>query len=307
VDERLSIAVVIPAYNGAQFIEKAIRSVLEQTRPPDEIIVVDDGSSDGTPDVVRRYPVMLITQARSGVSAARNRAIAEAKSDWIAFLDQDDWYHPQKLEAHEPALRPGVVLSYSSVCVVENGREFQFPLLPPKAVRKQLPYRNPLTPGRVVVRRSVLRDTGGFNVQVHGCEDWELWVRLAKRGQFMPAEKALLYLSVHGENYSLKPRKMLHAAEAALPLLLAGTTGWKRLALKRRIMAAQYSNAAVMCRCQNEMDALAYCLRCVFAWPLPECGVGKYKLLGVQFLRTTRYLLERRSLDCRRKSPAPRQ
>ncbi|HOM77565.1 MAG TPA: glycosyltransferase family A protein, partial [Anaerohalosphaeraceae bacterium] len=90
--DKRSISVVIPAYNCQAYIRRAIDSVLGQSRPADEIIVVDDGSTDGTAEAVRTYgaKVILIQQENAGVSAARNAGIRAASGDWIAFLDADD-------------------------------------------------------------------------------------------------------------------------------------------------------------------------------------------------------------------------
>jgi len=99
-------SVIIPVYNGAAFLGRAIESVLAQTWPAHEIIVVDDGSSDATPEIATRLasrnPAVLrwIRQANAGVSAARNTGAENASGDWLAFLDADDWFYPDRLEAH---------------------------------------------------------------------------------------------------------------------------------------------------------------------------------------------------------------
>ena len=95
-----SISVVIPAYNAAKFLHETIASVLAQTYPPSEVIVVDDGSTDCTMDVVRAFggKVILIEQDNKGTAAARNRGIREARGEYIAFIDHDDFWLPQKLE-----------------------------------------------------------------------------------------------------------------------------------------------------------------------------------------------------------------
>ena len=95
-------SVIIPAFNAAATLARAIDSVCAQSWPAHEIIVVDDGSTDASAEVARRFgtPVRLIEQANSGVSAARNAGVAAATGDWLAFLDADDWYAPDRLRLH---------------------------------------------------------------------------------------------------------------------------------------------------------------------------------------------------------------
>lgn len=95
-----SVAVVIPLYNGAAFIAETLTSVHSQTVRPREVIVVDDGSDDAGPEIVRQHPVgaRLLRQSHLGVAVARNRGLAETRCDWVAFLDQDDLWHPTRLE-----------------------------------------------------------------------------------------------------------------------------------------------------------------------------------------------------------------
>ncbi len=116
-----TVAAVIPAYNAEKYIARAIDSVLAQTRLPDEIIVVDDGSTDATAEIIKRYSpqVQYIYQQNAGGSIARNTAIEAAKSNWIAFLDADDQWLPQKLQLQIEHLKrnPDLVWAYTNYFV----------------------------------------------------------------------------------------------------------------------------------------------------------------------------------------------
>jgi glycosyltransferase involved in cell wall biosynthesis len=121
--ERISVTAVIPAYNEASRIGAAIESVLAQTYPAAEILVVDDGSSDDTAVVAAGYGVRVVRQSNAGISAARNRAFDEARGDWIALLDADDLWLPERLEwlARAVEMYPEPGFGFSDYTVEENG------------------------------------------------------------------------------------------------------------------------------------------------------------------------------------------
>ncbi len=121
--ERISVTAVIPAYNEASRIGAAIESVLAQTVPASEILVIDDGSSDGTSAVADRYGVRVVRQSNAGISAARNRAFDEATGEWIALLDADDLWQPERIEclARATATHPQIDFGFSDYTVEENG------------------------------------------------------------------------------------------------------------------------------------------------------------------------------------------
>jgi glycosyltransferase involved in cell wall biosynthesis len=175
---RPTVAVIIPVYNGAQEIAGAIRSALEQTVPPDEVLVVDDGSTDHTADVVRGYPVTLIQQRNAGPGAARNRGAEASRSEWLAFLDHDDRWHPEKTARQ---------LS----CAAAGGDQIGV-VYSCHAQRDEVPFswdalwnRNIVgTPTGVLVRRRCFLEAGGFDERraLIGTEDHHLWLRIAAMG-----------------------------------------------------------------------------------------------------------------------------
>jgi glycosyltransferase involved in cell wall biosynthesis len=127
------ISCIVPVFNGAAFLEETLASVLAQDHDPIEVIVVDDGSVDGSPDLAaRRSSVRVVRQATRGPSAARNRGIKEARGDFLAFLDQDDLWHPEKLSRQMARLRsrPEVLVCWSHAqlfwvdAVADEGRRY---------------------------------------------------------------------------------------------------------------------------------------------------------------------------------------
>lgn len=196
-DDPFSISVIIPAFNAEAFIARAVESVLKQTRPADEIIVVDDGSSDNTADVVRSFgdKVTLIQQANAGVSAARNAGIVAAKGDWIAFLDADDQWLRQRLELQLQILKKNpdlawVTGNYLSCLSAENRC---LPYVPVGKLRhycKNEIIENYLSAcmqdfgghtDAMLIRKPVLLEAGLFRPELKKAEDIDLWWRIAYR------------------------------------------------------------------------------------------------------------------------------
>jgi len=198
----LRVSAVIPTYNRREQVIKAIESVLAQTVPVDEIIVVDDGSTDGTADTVRNRfgtRVRLFTQKNTGVSAARNRGIGEAQAEWIAFLDSDDVWFPTKIERQFEALAllgERFSLCYTD-CVYEGDPARQRSIFEETgfahalkfgSVEEPLDYilagREPFWTQSLLVRRSLLQDLHGFDESLVVREDTDLLFRLSFRTAF---------------------------------------------------------------------------------------------------------------------------
>jgi glycosyltransferase involved in cell wall biosynthesis len=192
----MKIAVVIPLYNGARFIEAALRSVQAQTLQPDEVIVVDDGSTDNGSAIVRRIaqdmPLTLLTQPNGGQSSARNYGIRHASADLIALLDQDDiWYPHHLMKLRGPFLRKRVIplgWVYSNLDEIdEHGRLVCRSILVPSEHPKRslvecLRRDLFILPSASLISRAVFESIGGFDERLSGYEDDDLFLRMFRTG-----------------------------------------------------------------------------------------------------------------------------
>jgi len=195
----MRISVVIPSYNRWHTLPRALRSVYAQGSAVDEVILVDDGSSDDSAaKVAREFPqVRLIRQANRGVSAARNRGIRAAQHEWIALLDSDDCWLPHKIETLRSAAvaHPGYVLYHSDEIWVRRGVRVN----PMRKHRKSggwifsqcLPLCA-ISPSAAVIQKAALLDLGLFDESLPACEDYDLWLRLCHRHPVHYIDQALI-------------------------------------------------------------------------------------------------------------------
>ena len=261
-----AVSILTPAYDVARFIGTAVDSVLAQSYPNWEMLVVDDGSRDGTAEQVtaRQDPrLRLLRQDNQGVSAARTRAMAEARGEAVVFLDADDWLVPDALERMVTALAgmPQAVGAYGAYAVMAE-----------TAVPDDLPLRRKAGPfasgdllerlliqnlfvngGHLLLRRDALLRAGPFLAKLRYGEDWEYWIRLALQGPFVAIEgtEPLLYVR---ERQGSAYRRMAHDPAAFAPAMaaiygnpaLADRLGAGRLARMRR--RAEAENAWIVGR-----------------------------------------------------------
>ena len=182
----MDISVIIPTFNRTILLKRALNSVISQTFPPAEIIVVDDGSTDRSSEqMIRRiFPqVKYIWQPNKGVSNARNRGLKEAGGEWLAFLDSDDEWLPKKLNCQRLALqhRPQFRMCHSDEIWIRHGQRVN----PMKKHVKQggaifyhcLP-RCVISPSAVLIHRTIFDRVGNFNDSLPACEDYDLWLRI---------------------------------------------------------------------------------------------------------------------------------
>lgn len=198
------VSVIIPAYNAELYIRQTLESVLSQTYQNIEILVVDDGSQDGTAEIAESFVqrdsrVHLLKQANAGVAAARNLAIAHSQGEYIAPIDADDIWYPQKLEKQVQCMLqsgPEVGLVYTwSTHIDEAGliigkSKLEWANIPEGLIYPILIYCNFLdNASNPLIRRSCIDQVGGFNPELRaqnaqGCEDWDLYLRIADGYEF---------------------------------------------------------------------------------------------------------------------------
>ncbi|GAB4250125.1 MULTISPECIES: glycosyltransferase family protein [Deferrisoma] len=184
------VSVVIPTHDRLGLVDEAVASVLEQTFPDLELVVVDDGSTDGTAEhLAARFPdprLRIVVQENRGASAARNRGAAETSGEWLAFLDSDDRWLPRKLERQLEALaaHPDHPAAYTEEIWYRNGRWANPRKIHAKysgwIFERCLPLCI-ISPSSILMRREVFEALGGFDESLPACEDYDLWLRLAAR------------------------------------------------------------------------------------------------------------------------------
>ncbi|MBT3203638.1 MAG: glycosyltransferase [Gammaproteobacteria bacterium] len=195
----MQISVIIPSFNRERTLIRALNSVLNQSSKADEVIVVDDGSSDNTSDIVRqKFPsVKLIQQTNRGVSHARNTGIKNAQFEWLALLDSDDEWLPEKLAniRQQQLNNPEEILFHSDEIWIRNGTRVN-------QMNKHAKYGGmifeqclPLcviSPSAVVIHRSIFEQIGLFNEDLPACEDYDFWLRLCHRFPVFYIDKPLI-------------------------------------------------------------------------------------------------------------------
>ena len=233
------VSVVVPAYNCADYIGDALSSIFEQTYQPLEVIVVDDGSTDFTAKIVKSYrTVRYIHQSNGGPSRARNRGIHVAAGEYIAFLDADDLWPPDKLREQVAALKaqPRAGLVFGDMrCFADGGQAetsmferygftaqyFGHPLLVVDAVAKLLAV-NFIPTGTVMARKKSLVEAEMFDERQRLVEDWDLWLRVALRCPIAYSTKVWKLKRLHSNNLSRDTEAMSRAALHVLEKLQAG-------------------------------------------------------------------------------------
>ena len=284
---KITVSIVIPAYNSAGTVLETLASVAGQSYDDYEVIIVDDGSIDNTVSVTRRYIDALNDAGRyrliesdvnSGPAAARNKGVAVAQGEWIAFLDADDAWLPDRLKIEMDLLRKhsdvdmwcgGTVEAYGGVRLVTI---------------EELAVSNPVVTSTVLVRKSVLNDLGGFDEQFCGPEDYDLWMRISAGHRIMKVSRSLCrYRERHGSlsmNDAFLPQVLRVIDKAYAP----GGAAFGRRG-KRKAIAYRYTSAGWMaCDRGKWWKAGRNLLRAIAVWPMPISGIAGHRWMRIKLV-----------------------
>ncbi len=275
---RDTVSVIIPTYNSADVLVDALSSVLEQTRPADEIIVVDDGSSDDTESVCRQFgdAITYIRQSNAGASTARNTGAAAASGCWLAFLDADDVWDPEKLEIQMAALERHPEAHFTIAAAnVWSARESVYykyewtGSLDPRKLRSALLVRNIFTGlcSTLVVRRDAFDAVGGF-ADGKLSEDRRIALDLLAEHRGLILQDALVSQRAGPASFGdpeIMRRAMLELINDYLPLFAHLDTSGRLL---RRSRARVYERAGMHYLEQGELASAAKDLaQAAYLWP----------------------------------------
>jgi glycosyltransferase involved in cell wall biosynthesis len=300
------VSVVVPVYNGAKYLRAALESALGQTYQRLQVVAVDDGSTDSSPEILASYGPRLtvIRQRNAGVAEARNAGIRASEGALIAFLDQDDWWLPEKVEKQVARFRadPDLGLVHTGILQYsESDGAFVDPVYPTDGSARlrghcyeQLLLGNAMFNSTVMIRRSVLAASGLFDPAMAGntVQDYDLWLRIARHYPLDYVPEQLTALRLHGEQGTWDRRAML-GDELALLERTLGPRGM-RASTEMRARIARLLDALGVAHldARSLRKARAYFARSLrFRWSMRAallCMVCFLPNSGIDWLRRQR-------------------
>ena len=215
------VTIVIPTYNALAFLPETLASVYQQTYQDFEVIVVDDGSADGSLDWLKAQNfarLRALSQENQGVSVARNRGVREARGEFIAFLDADDLWEPEKLEKQLAvfAAKPDTGLVHTGTRILEADGSLgaTFGVSAEGDTLTRVIRSNPIRCGSTpLVKKACFEEVGLFDSSLLRSEDWEMWVRVAAKYPFGVVDEPLVRYRQHASNKSKDYKKLLQNME----------------------------------------------------------------------------------------------
>ena len=292
-----AVSIVIPAYNRADTIRMAVESVLRQTFTDFELLIVDDGSTDGTMAALADLPdprLRLLANPRNmGAGAARNLGIREARAPWVAFHDSDDEWLPRKLEKQMERLSTADKATVACFCgmvlmmgpnwqagdlAVQRGKRAHMLYIPDSSqeglegdIRPSLLRRSPVSTQMLVARRDMLQQIGGFDESLPALIDWDCTIRLAERGHFVFVDEPLVLQFLSDNSISHSRAKRVAARIRILE------KHHSFFAPHRRILAAQHVSVAGDLRQMGDLrQARSFLMTALRIYPFAAKTWGKW-------------------------------
>lgn len=210
---RIPVTVVIPAYQAGKYLQTTLQSLQQQTELPDAVVVIDDGSTDDTAKIAEAAGATLVRQERKGPGAARNRGLELTRTEFVAFLDADDWYSPDKLERSVKLLDQLRAACISNDAWVVRGdriegRKNMQRVVPTVLTTERLLQGSPIVCSSVVARTAAVRAAGAFDEHpdLVATEDFDLWLRMSQREPIAYLDEPLTFYRVHAGSLSANER-----------------------------------------------------------------------------------------------------
>jgi len=289
--ERPLVSVVIPAYNAEAYIADTVDSALAQTYYPIEVLVADDGSSDRTADIVSDYrpPVRYLHQENRGPAGARNLALRHARGRYIAFLDADDVWHPEKLRVQVQLMEqnPDAGICGARSMTLRHGAELHWPPLDrePECRRvalKDIVVKNRFRTSTVIVRRAAVSEAGEFDESIFGPEDWDMWRRIVQHSEGLLVDLVLECHWRRAGSVGSDARRMRRNCCKVLRKSFADNPSfpWH---CRMRALSLIYYDAAKEYGIARRWHALAEVIKAMCLWPLPMRGSYCGPLARVKF------------------------
>jgi glycosyltransferase involved in cell wall biosynthesis len=199
------ISIIMPVWNGEKFLAAAVDSLLAQTFSDFELLVIDDGSTDRTPEILQGYTdprLRVLRLDHAGIVVALNHGLAQARADWVARLDADDISEPRRLELQWQAVnrRPRAVLCHTAVTCFGEGSVSAGEARLPRSrsfMALRLCYQCPIVHSTVLFKKTVALAVGGYLPEERHAEDFSLWGRLLEQGEFIALPEKLVQFRVH--------------------------------------------------------------------------------------------------------------
>lgn len=302
------VTVIMPVYNGEQYLLEALQSVFSQTFRDFELLVVDDGSTDATHSILEAYGdrLTLIQQRNAGHAAARNAALRIARGQWIAMIDADDMWQPTKLE-EQLALTDSADIVYTATRNFEDSARvdevtFRDGQCPSGDVFRQLLIDNFLTHSSVLLRKSAVVAVGGYDESLKTTCDWDLWLRMSAAGScFAGTQKPLTSYRWRANSWSRNHDRTCQDRLRVVRSAMSTDRGMQLpLSFRQKVMARAWQTSAWFVAEKDDRKALDWYLRSILHRPysirgwkeiarcvLHLCGVNPTRIRAA-FSRNTR-------------------